>query len=287
MINHKNHKTKKQAQIWKKKVCIWNLQEVQKETWCYDNVSNSQKIVENFKTFNTSTRKYVAQVTMKKIKWVEMHFKIDLHQKHIVQITLKMSHYVWQRHVFKASIKQGLKLTSPQQNLKFQKSAMSTNNWTSSLLKQWLKPWPNHSQVLACSYNQSSSQLAATLLESKTHPKHSAKSCWAITQRVIEQITTTLQQCLNNQDLEALTSCSNVTSDGNKTLARNNEGGEGHWGAWARWQRVLRSVSKVAIRGLWPLVLGGEESKPSMVWAASWSAQWLKSGKKRKIAALN
>jgi hypothetical protein len=46
--------------------------------------------------------------------WDALQNPQDLHQKHIVQITLKILHYVWQRHVFKASIKQGLKLTSPQ-----------------------------------------------------------------------------------------------------------------------------------------------------------------------------
>jgi hypothetical protein len=45
-----------------------------------------------------------------------MHFKAlkTFTQKHIVQITLKILHYVWQRHVFKASIKQGLKFTNAQ-----------------------------------------------------------------------------------------------------------------------------------------------------------------------------
>ncbi len=47
-------------------------------------------------------------------------------------------------------------------------------------------------------------------------------------QRAIEQITTALQQCLENQDLEAFTSCSIVIFDGNGTLAHHNGGGEGH-----------------------------------------------------------
>lgn len=47
-------------------------------------------------------------------------------------------------------------------------------------------------------------------------------------QRVIEQITTTLQQCLENQNLEAFTSCSTIIFNGNETLAHRNGGGEGH-----------------------------------------------------------
>lgn len=44
-----------------------------------------------------------------------------LTQKHIVQITLKILHYVWQIHVFTTSIKRGLKLTNVQQYLKSQR----------------------------------------------------------------------------------------------------------------------------------------------------------------------
>jgi hypothetical protein len=47
-------------------------------------------------------------------------------------------------------------------------------------------------------------------------------------QKVVEQITTALQQCLENQDSKALTSCSIVTFHGDGTLAHRNGGGEGH-----------------------------------------------------------
>lgn len=63
---------------------------------------------------------------------------------------------------------------------------MSTTYWSDLLFKQCLKPWPNHSQVWACSYNHSSSHIAAVLLEFKIHHKHNAKSHWAIMQKVVE-----------------------------------------------------------------------------------------------------
>jgi hypothetical protein len=49
---------------------------------------------------------------------------------------------------------------------------------------------------------------------------------------------------------------------------------------------VLRSASKVATKGLWPLLLGNKGSKPSIVRAASWSARWSRSSGKKKVAAL-
>jgi hypothetical protein len=55
------------------------------------------------------------------MSWGALQNRQDPHSKHVVQITLKILHYVWQKHAFKASIKQGLKFTSAQCSLRFQR----------------------------------------------------------------------------------------------------------------------------------------------------------------------
>jgi hypothetical protein len=121
--------------------------------------SKNNKIVEkplNFQHLHSKTR---CSNHTKKFKWVGVHFKTikTFIQKHVAQITLKILHYVWQRHALRllSNGVQNSQVLNGVWGLK--ELAVSTNYWSNLLFKQCLKPWPNHSQGLAYSYNQSSS----------------------------------------------------------------------------------------------------------------------------------
>jgi hypothetical protein len=55
------------------------------------------------------------------MSWDALQNLQDLHSKAHCSNHTEILHYIWQRHVLKASIKRGLKLTSAQENLRSQR----------------------------------------------------------------------------------------------------------------------------------------------------------------------